>query len=176
VSFDLTQLDQLSADLGRAPQDAGPKIYKAFTVTSARIKKDWQRKLSGTPGVPHGSLTITYDVGSSVTGPLGVLLRSFGIESATTFNGGKYAIGGNHIASEIGAEDGRPQAPIVAVEEFGSPGQNLPPHGYGTASLQDNEDDFVNGLLLAIGDPLGVSTEHAPYEPVGQIAREGGVV
>jgi hypothetical protein len=176
ATFDLSGLNQLAADLGNAPKTAGPNIYKAFTVTSARIKKDWQRKLSGMPGVPHGPLTITYDVGASVTGPLGVLLRTLGVEAATTFNGGKYAIGGNHIASEIGAEDGRSQAPIVALEEYGSPVNNLPPHGYGAASLQDNQDDFVNGLLLAIGDPLGTSIEHAPYEPVNQIAREGGVV
>lgn len=168
ATFDLSQLDQLASDLGDAPKNAGPAIYKAFSVTSGFVKKDWQRKLSGMPGVPHGSLTITYDISANVTGALGVVLRAFGVEPASSF--------GNQITSEIGAEDGRLQAPIVALEEYGSPVHDLPPHGYGAASLQNNTDDFVNGLLLAIGDPLGVSTEHAAYEPVGQIANEGGSV
>lgn len=151
VAVDTSQLDQLSADLGAAPVNAGPALYKALVVTSAKIKKEWQDKLGGTPNVPFGSKTITYDVSASVTGPLGVLLRTFGVEAASTF--------GNVISSEIGAEDGREQAPIVAVLEYGSPVNNLPPHGYGTAALADDADDFENGLLLAIGDPLGVSTE-----------------
>lgn len=150
ATFDFSQITQLSADLGVAPADAGEKIYKAVTVTSAKIKKTWQQKLSGTPEVPFGPLTITYDVGTN----------------ASIFREAKTGLhaGANEIVSEIGAEDGRKQAPIVAVLEYGSPapypvGRNLPPHGYGAAALQENQDDFENGLLLAIGDPLGVSTE-----------------
>lgn len=161
ADFDTSGLDQLAADLGKAPENAGPNIYKAFTVTSARIKRTWQQKLSGTPDVPFGPLTITYDVSTKVTGPLGATLRAFGITSDSSFSGGKFTIGANEIASEIGAQDGRKQAPIVAVLEFGSPVNNLPPHGYGTGALQENQDDFANGLLLAIGDPLGQSTGSA---------------
>lgn len=147
--FDTSQLEQLSADLGNAPVTAGPNIYKALTGTSAAIKRDWQHKLSGTPDVPFGPLTITYDLASTVTGPLGSFLRTLGIQAASTF--------GNQIRSDIGAEDGRKQAPIVTVLEFGSPVNNLPPHGYGSESLLDNQDDFANGLLIAIGDPLAVT-------------------
>lgn len=145
ATFDFSQITQLSADLGKAPADAGENIYKAFTVTSAKVKKSWQQKLSGTPDVPFGPLTITYDVGTNAS-----IFREAG-------GGAKAAA--NQIVSEIGAEDGRKQAPIVAVLEYGAPINNLPPHGYGAASLQENSDDFENGLLLAIGDPLGVSTE-----------------
>lgn len=145
VTVDTSQLDQLSADLGHAPADAGPGIYKAFTVSSARIKREWQSKLSGMPGVPHGALTITYDISSGVSGPLGSVLGLLGIE---------HLWGGNTISSEIGAEDGRSQAPIVAVEEYGSPVNNLPPHGYGAQSLADEVDEFANGLMIAVGDPL----------------------
>jgi hypothetical protein len=147
MSFDLTGLSELTADLGRAPVDAGPQIRKAIVVSSAKIKKAWQDKLSGTPGVPFGPKTITYDVGSNV---------SIWRDATAKVQGGA-----NQIVSEIGAEDGREQAPIVAVLEYGSPVNNLPPHGYGTAALQENQEDFVNGLLLAIGDPLGESTELA---------------
>lgn len=148
AEFDLSGLDQLAADLGDAPKNAGPNIYKAFTVTSAKIKKTWQQKLSGTPDVPFGPLTITYDIETAVTGPLGVALRALGVEPG----------GGNQISSSIGAQTGRKQAPIVTVLEFGSPVNNLPPHGYGSEALLENQDDFENGLLLAIGDPLAVSS------------------
>lgn len=167
ADFDTSQLDQLSADLGNAPKNAGPNIYKAFTVTSARIKTDWQRKLTGMPHVPLGRATITYDIESSVKGPLGSVLSALGIEHLS---------GGNQIVSDIGAEDGRPQATIVAVEEYGSPINNLPPHGYGTAALQDNQDDFSNGLLLAIGDPLAHEPDRSKPATVGQIDKAGGVV
>lgn len=144
-TFDLSGLDQLSADLGHVEDDVGPKIQKAVIVTSAKIKRSWQRKLSGTPQVPFGPLTITYDVGANV--------GDFHI----TEDG--QGAGANHVESQIGAEDGRKQAPIIAVLEYGSPVNNLPPHGYGTEALEENQQDFMNGLLLAIGDPLGKSTE-----------------
>jgi hypothetical protein len=156
VTVDTSQLDRLTADLANAPKAAGPNIRKAFIVSSARIKREWQQKLSGTPGVPHGALTITYDISVGATGVLGDVIRAFDI------GGGALA---NQIVSEIGAEDGRSQAPIVAVLEYGSPVNNLPPHGYGTAALADNTDDFTNGLLLAIGDPLG-KTGAAPARAV----------
>jgi hypothetical protein len=156
---DTSQLDKLSADIGNAPKTAGPNIYKAFTVTSARIKKEWQQKLSGTPDVPHGPLAITYDI-TTGGGVLGGLLKLVGVGAA------------NQISSEIGAEDGRLQAPIVALLEYGSPVNNLPPHGYGTDSLADNADDFTNGLLLAIGDPLAKSPS-APTPVVPESSTTG---
>lgn len=168
VTVDTSQLDQLTADIANAPKTAGPNIYKAFTVSSARVKKAWQQKLSGTPGVPFGPLTITYDVTTGAVGVLGDLLRAFDIG-----NGAE----ANTIQSEIGAEDGRKQAPIVAVLEYGSPVNNLPPHGYGTAALADNADDFENGLMLAIGDPLGVSSGTTSKAPtVAQLDRTPGAV
>lgn len=146
ATVNTSELDKLTADIANAPKNAGPNIRKAFAVSSAKIKREWQQKLSGTPGVPYGALTITYDISAGGTGVLGELLSTFGI------GGGALA---NQIVSEIGAEDGRKQAPIVTVLEYGSPVNNLPPHGYGTAALADNAGDFANGLLLAIGDPLG---------------------
>lgn len=163
VTVDTSQIDQLSADLGNAPKNAGPGIYKSFTVSSARIKREWQSKLSGMPGVPHGALTITYDISTSITGPLGSILTAFGVEHLT---------GANQISSEIGAEDGRLQAPIVALEEYGSPENNLPPHGYGTQALADETDDFANGLLIAIGDPLaGPSSGRQTFTPESSLTE-----
>lgn len=149
ATFDFSQITLLTADLGKAPLDAGPNIYKAVTVTSAKIKKAWQGKLSGTPNMPKAPLSITYDVGANVS--IFRQARS-GIPAEA-----------NQIVSEIGAEDGRLQATFVALFEYGAPvnahGGTVVPHGYGAASLQENSDDFQSGLELAIGDPLGQSTE-----------------
>lgn len=161
VTVDTSQLDQLSADIGNAPKAAGPGIYKSFTVSSARIKREWQSKLSGMPGVPHGPLTITYDISTGQSGLLGLALSVLGVGGLS---------GGNTISSEIGAEDGRLQAPIVALEEYGSPENNLPPHGYGTQSLADEAPDFENGLLIAIGDPLA-----GPSAPRQAFVRESSL-
>lgn len=126
VSFDFSEINELAADLGNAPAEAGKKIVQAFQVTSTKVKKGWAEKLEGTPDVPHAPRSITYDIASD----------------------------GKTITSEIGAETGRLQAPIVTVIEFGAPGNNTPPHGYGAGALQENQDDFVHGLELAISDPL----------------------
>lgn len=132
VIIDNSEILKLAADLGIAPVKAGPNIVKALQFSATNIKKDWAGRLEGTPDVPHGSRTITYDI-------IG------GIEV-----GG----GTNEVSAEIGAEDGRLQAPIVTVIEFGAPSKNLPPHGYGAAALQDETPDFQHGLSVAIGDPL----------------------
>lgn len=126
IVFDVHEINQLAADLGDAPAEAGVRIVQAFEVTSTKVKKAWAGKLEGTPDVPHAPRSITYDIKSD----------------------------GKSIESEIGAERGRLQAPIVTVIEFGAPGNNTPPHGYGAGALQENQDDFVHGLELAIGDPL----------------------
>jgi hypothetical protein len=132
ITIDDSEIYLLAADLGKAPERAGPKIVQALQFGATNVKKSWAQKLEGTPDVPHGARSITYDI---ITGPL---------------------VGGlaDEVSAVIGAEDGRDQAPIVAVLEFGAPGQNLPPHGYGAAALQEETADFEYGLALAIGEPL----------------------
>lgn len=132
VTFDYSEILKLAADLGEAPVKAGIKIRQAVEITARKVKDDWAQKLEGTPDVPHASRTITYD-----------------IDVVSNRAGGP-----SSIDAEIGSEDGRLQAPIVTVLEFGAPSKNLPPHGYGAAALKENDDDFELGLSLAIADPL----------------------
>lgn len=136
IDFDFSELDKLAADLGKVPDDAGPRIRQAVEITSRRIKDAWAEKLRGENGVPHAPRSITYDIGTNVS----FLRNALGSGPVD---------GANQIAAEIGAERGRLQAPIVTVLEFGAPGNNLPPRGYGHGALQDNEADFVKGLTMA---------------------------
>jgi hypothetical protein len=124
IDFDFSELDKLAADLGKVPDDAGKKIRQAVEVTSRHIKDEWAKKLEGENGVPHAPRSITYDIEA---------------KPGRT----------SQIKAEIGAQRGRLQAPIVTVLEFGAPGNNLPPRGYGHAALQENEADFIKGLEIA---------------------------
>jgi hypothetical protein len=130
VQFDFSDIQKLAADLGDVPKDAGKRIRQATEISARKVKDAWKEKLKGTEDVPHGAYTITYDLDAKP-----------GQDAST-------------ITAEIGSERGRAQAPIVTVIEFGAPGQNLAPRGYGAAALQETQADFVHGLEIAIGDPL----------------------
>jgi hypothetical protein len=129
IDIDFSDLSLLIADIGEAPVKSGKKIRQAVEVTARKVKDAWKDKLEGTEDLPHGAATITYDL--------------------KFFSG----FGSDVIEAEIGAERYRKQAPIVTVLEFGAPGNNLSPRGYGAAALQENEADFLYGLELAT-EPL----------------------
>lgn len=104
---DFTELDQLAADLGNVPANAGRNVRTAVEITARHIKDDWAKKLTGENGLPHAPRAIGYDV--------------------TSFAG----FGNTVVKAEIGAERGKLQAPIVTVIEYGSPVNNTPPRGMG---------------------------------------------
>lgn len=124
LNFDFSEIDKLAADIGKVADGSGRKIRQAFEVTSRNVKDEWAKKLQAEKGLPHAPRSITYDI-KATPGSSSV------------------------IESEIGAQRGRLQAPIVTVMEFGAPGNNVAPRGYGRAALQDNEADFIKGLELA---------------------------
>lgn len=128
--FDFSEVRKLAADLDQAPLKAGPKIRKAVEASSREVKDRWSKKLRGEPRLPHAPRSIGYDIKSAPGRPA------------------------SRIESEIGAERGKLQAPIVTVIEFGSPTQNLAPREYGKSALQETEDDFVKGLTIAIEPEL----------------------
>lgn len=125
LDVDFSEVTQISVDLGEAATNIGPYARAAVNVTSLKTKKTWADKLKGEPGLPHASRSITYDV--------------------TTLQ----AFGASVIKGEIGAERGRLQAPIVVVNEFGAPGNNTAPRGYGAGALLENAPDLEEGLLIA---------------------------
>lgn len=128
LDIDFTEIDQLTADLGAVPAIAGRKIRQAVEITARNVKTTWAKKLVGEPGLPHASRTITYDL-SSVQ-----------------------AFGASVLKAEIGAERGRLQAPLVVVNEFGAPGNNTAPRGYGAGALLENAPDLEEGLLIATAE------------------------
>ena len=140
IKFDFDEINKLAADLGDAPRDAGHRIRQAVEINARKVKDSWRDKLKGTPGMPVAFLTVDYDVNANTS-----ILRDIG--SSTPGEA-------NTITAEIGSRTGKKQATFVTVLEFGAPGNNLPPHGYGSGALHENQDDFVKGLEIAIGDPL----------------------
>lgn len=134
IDFDFSEMDKLAADLGRVPDDAGPKIRQAVEVASRHIKDAWAEKLVGSERLEHAHRSITYDIGTNVS-----FLRNA--------VGSGPVDGANQIAAEIGPELGRTQGPIVGLVEFGTP--HLSPRGYGHQSLRENEADFIKGLQIA---------------------------
>lgn len=123
ISFDFHELDQLTADLTSITVRAPKKVRQAVEVSARNVKDKWSDKLKGEDRLPHAPRTITYDMAKD-----------------------DHAL---NIGAEIGSERGRMQAPIVTVIEFGAPGNNTSPRGYGSGALQETEADFIKGLELA---------------------------
>jgi len=124
VSFDFTELDQLSADLGKVAEHVGPNVNTAITVTSINIKKSWQEPLRGSGTLPQLPYAINFDI--------------------TTFQG----FGASVIKSEIGFDKEKPQGALGNVSEYGTP--SITGRGYGIAALHANESDFQKGLEIAV--------------------------
>lgn len=125
LDVDFSEITQISVDLGDAADNIGQYARKALDITALKTKKTWADKLKGEPGLPHASRSITYDI---------TTLQAFGVTV---------------MKAEIGAERGRMQAPIVVVNEFGAPGNNTAPRGYGAGALIENAPDLEEGLLIA---------------------------
>ena len=123
--FDFSELDKLASDLGEVPKGAGKYVSKAVEVSARKVKDSWRSKLSGARNLPAASRAIAYEI-----------------------RGGQ-AIRGSNITAEIAPRLGG-QGSLVGIVEFGSP--TLGPRGYGRAALQENQDDFVEGLLKAVED------------------------
>ena len=130
IHIDFSELDALTADLGKAPGIVAANVAKALGVTAGLIKKDWQEPLKGSATVPAGAASITYDLKGSAS----------------------MLLGKSSMSAEIGPELGRSQGPIVGMLEMGTP--NTGPRGFGLAALKKNEADFVEGVTKAAGDVL----------------------
>lgn len=128
LKVDFSEINRLAVNLGEVAPFAGRKIRQAVEITARNVKKTWGDKLKGEPGLPHAWRSITYDLES---------VQAFGV---------------TRVQAEIGAERGRLQAPIVVVNEFGAPGNNSAPRGYGAGALIENAPDLEEGLLIATAE------------------------
>ena len=104
--------------------DAIPNVKKAVTVTARNVKDAWRDRLKGSATLPALPYAVTYDVDVTAGG----------------------------VEGEVGFDKGRAQGPLGNISEFGSP--TVAPRGFGLASLEENQADFVTGIEKAIDDTL----------------------
>lgn len=123
VQFDFSEITKLAADLTELALETPKKVVAAGNHAAFGVKRDWRAKIQGTQDLPVAFLTIDYDM----------------------------QVVGSDFVWEIGSRTGRKQATFVTVIEFGAPGNNLAPHGYGAAALVENSDDFAKGMDIATG-------------------------
>lgn len=104
--------------------DALPNVKKAVQVTANNVKTAWRGKLQGSSTLPALPYAVSYDVKADRGG----------------------------VEGEVGFDKGKPQGPLGNISEFGT--MNNPPRGFGLASLEENQADFVRGIETAIDDTL----------------------
>lgn len=124
MDVDFSELNKLAADLQKAPESVGPLARKAVEVTARKVKDSWRENAQGMAHAPAFPYSISYDIEGS-----------FG-----------------QIDAEIGPDKGATQGALGNLIEFGS--RNNAPQGLGHGALQDNEQDFVDGLQRAVDDSL----------------------
>ena len=127
INFDYSELNTLSADLGKVAGNTGPFINSAIQFTSNLIKDAAQKSVSGGDrrwkALPSA---IDYEV---TVGANGI---------------------GSVIESEIGYSKEKGAGKLGNIREFGTP--KLPPHSDLQTALTANEGDFVDGLAKALRD------------------------
>jgi hypothetical protein len=134
---DGSELLTLARDLGKL---SSPLVVEAVTKavgqSAARVQGAWNRRLPAEGAARLTSRAITYDVGTA---------RQFALFQTDVLSGPDEAT----IVAEIGAKRGsHRQAGVVRLLENGS--AHNPPHGYGAASLFENEADFDASIDFAI--------------------------
>jgi hypothetical protein len=125
ADFDFSEIEKLAADLGEVPKGAGAFVSKATEVSARKVKDSWRKKLTGARYLPRAAASIAYEI-----------------------KGGQ-AIRGSTITVEIAPRLGG-QGSLVHIVEFGA--LSTSPRGYGRAALQENQEEFVQGLLTAVED------------------------
>lgn len=128
AEFDFSEFDRLAADLDKVARSAKSNVRKAVEVTARKVKDAWRDKLKGSETLPALPYAVTYD-----------------IKGAQVF-------GTDFIEAEIGFDKSRPQGALGNVSEFGTP--TVGARGYGLASLEENQADFVEGLRIAADETL----------------------
>lgn len=128
-SFDFSELDRLAADLENAGRGVRPNVRKATEVTARKIKDRWKAKLAAGGGsLKHLPRAVSYDVDTT---------RVFGVDV---------------VEAEIGPDPSKTQGRLDNISEFGTP--TVAPRGYGLASLEENQADYVRGIEMAADETL----------------------
>lgn len=127
ADLNFSEIDKLAADLGTVARETQPNVRKALEVTARKVKDGWRDKLKGSATLPGLPGAVSYDIEEP----------------------------GGSVEAEIGFDKGRRQGALGNVSEFGTP--TVGPRGFGLATLEENQEDFIKGISKAAGDTLGDS-------------------
>jgi hypothetical protein len=116
VSTQLDGFDEWMADLERAATEVTPEARKVVVKACVNVTKDWRRRWTGIPLLPHLPRAIGYDV--------------------TTI--------GTVITGEVGPDSAKLQGTIAPVIEYGS--VNSAPHPGGLPALEAELPKFERAL------------------------------
>lgn len=129
IRVDTTEIDTLSADLGKVPPASGTFLRKAIEVTARNVRDTARENAHGMAHAPAFPYSITYDI-----------------------HGDGNRATGSQLVADIGPDKDLPQGALGNLIEYGS--VNNPPQGIMHGALQANEADFERGIDLAIADAL----------------------
>lgn len=129
MSDDFSELGALARDFDQVPKNAHRNIVKALTYTSVEIKKDWQQGAARS-GLHGYAASVDFDIDDSA----------------------------HLVKSEIGPNLDRNQGSFGFVEEGGGDVHSAPQHA-GRDALEANENDFYDGLQIALFDATAESIE-----------------
>jgi len=129
ITWDFSELTKLAGDLGKVPNNAGPKIRAAVQYTATNVKKDARASVSeGKSSWSALPPAIDYDLHGTTGRNLG------------------------GISAEVGYNKGRGGGKLGNLREFGAPGKSLAPHNDLANALEKNQNDFQHGLEVALKD------------------------
>lgn len=139
-TLDHSEFTRFSRDLGMLTSPQVRRNVEKVVEHSARRTKDrWNAKLYREGHAKLTGRSISYDVGTAFDLGIGTTL-----ENALAAGSGEAT-----IIAEIGPRRGSgKQAGVVLLLEDGS--VHNAPHGYGAASLAEEEADFEAGIAFAI--------------------------
>lgn len=134
-------LNQLAADLSRAPLEAWGPLSQALEVSARHIKDDWNENLGGQANAGSAFRHIGRSVDYTVA-----------VSGASLARAALGQSGGTGLQAEIGPNLARQQASMAGWFEEGM--RNIPALHPGHAALNKNEQDFVDGVAKAVDEGL----------------------
>ncbi len=116
MSFDVSGLNELVADLTAAPRRVQVKTAAVVLKGAVNVQKDWRQRASGLAHAPAYPASVTYEAGWK----------------------------GSAFEAQVGPDKGLPQGALGNLIEFGS--VNSPPHGDGSAAMDTEAPKFEKAM------------------------------
>lgn len=128
MSDDFSELAALAADLGKVPPAALKNVRKALEVTARSVKDDWRE---------------------------GAVVASTFAETYAPSIDYDFKPDSDGVVVEIGPHLGKTPGASAGFLEDAPGGVEAPPQHAGRDALEANEDDFYQGLEIAVFEALG---------------------